>query len=186
MANRLTKIFTRSGDRGQTGLANGSRVDKDNPRISAIGEVDELNSWLGLLATQGLTAEDATLLRGIQNHLFDLGGELAIPGSEVISQSIVQKLETHIQRLNAALPPLKDFVLPGGNREAAYCHLARAVCRRAERNLLHLSRTEPINEISLVFLNRLSDLLFVEARTLARRKGGEEVIWSQSTGDEDA
>jgi len=186
LANRLTKICTRSGDSGETGLADGSRVGKDTPRIAAIGDVDELNSWLGLLAAQELTTEEAALLLETQNLLFDLGGELAIPGDTVITESVVEQLEKHIEKFNAALPPLKDFVLPGGNRESAHCHLARTVCRRAERCLLGLARKESVNPTSLIFLNRLSDLLFVMARTLARRNGGEEIIWQQSTGPDHA
>ena len=144
--------------------------------------MDELNSWLGLLATQELTTDEAALVLETQHRLFDLGGELAIPGSTVITASMVEQLEKHIEEFNATLPPLKDFVLPGGNRESAHCHLARTVCRRAERCLMRLSRMESLNPISLIFLNRLSDLLFVMARTLARRNGGEEVIWQHASG----
>ncbi len=184
--NRLTKIVTRSGDGGETGLADGSRVGKDSPRIAAIGDVDELNAWLGLLTTEDVGADDAALILEIQHHVFDLGGELAIPGSNMITATVVKKLETRIEAINADLPPLKNFVLPGGNRAAACCHVARTVCRRAERSVRSLARTEATNPTGLMFLNRLSDLLFVMARALARRNGGEEIIWQQATGPGDA
>lgn len=193
MANRLTRIYTRTGDGGDTGLADGSRVGKDSPRIAAIGDVDELNSWLGLLAAQSADNRDNALLQEIQNRLFDLGGELAIPGHDAIAQPMVDALEGEIERYNGALPPLRDFILPGGSPQAAHCHLARSVCRRAERSLLALSRLEPINAASLKFLNRLSDLLFVMARSFARQDGGKEILWQaagsgkkSSQGDQDA
>lgn len=179
MAHRLTRITTRSGDDGTTGLADGSRLPKDSTRIAAIGDVDELNCALGVLATSPEANPFLTLLRGLQNRLFDLGGELALPGSVVLDDARVTALETEIERLNAVLPPLVEFVLPGGNPAAALCHQARAVCRRAERSVLRLSREEPVNPAVARFLNRLSDLLFVLARTLARANGGTEITWQR-------
>jgi cob(I)alamin adenosyltransferase len=180
MAKRLTRITTRTGDDGSTGLADGSRLAKDSPRIEALGDVDELNSVLGVLASQPGVADHLTLLRRLQNQLFDLGGELALPGAETLDAAQVEGLETELERLNAVLPPLEEFVLPGGNAAAAHCHQARAVCRRAERAVLRLSRSEPVNSASLRYLNRLSDLLFVLARTLARAGGGSEITWQRN------
>ena len=177
MGNRLTKIYTKTGDSGSTGLADGSRTDKDSLRISVIGDVDELNSLLGLLAAQNIDELIETILLDIQHVLFDLGGELAIPDSEMVTEAHVEYLEKIIDEYNASLPPLKEFILPGGSVPAAVCHTARAVCRRAERQLVALSKEISVNEISLMFLNRLSDLLFVFARTLARSEGGEEIYW---------
>ena len=183
MGHRLSKIYTKTGDDGSTGLADGSRADKDSLRISAIGDVDELNSLLGLLAAHDIEQEIKTVLLDIQNILFDLGGELAIPDSEMVTDSRVEYLEETIDEYNASLPPLKEFILPGGSIPAATCHTARAVCRRAERQLVSLSREISINKTSLRFLNRLSDLLFVFARTLARSKGGEEIYWQSERLD---
>ena len=178
MANRLTKIYTRTGDDGTTGLGSGERVAKDCPRVEAYGTVDELNSCVGLvLATPVLPPPIRDCLTGIQNRLFDLGGELAVPGRDVILAGDSLSLEQVLDELNADLPPLKDFVLPGGTPGAAACHLARAVCRRAERRVITLQRTEPVNPESVRYLNRLSDLLFVMSRVLCRVDGGAEVIW---------
>jgi len=177
MGNRLTKIYTKTGDSGSTGLADGSRADKDSLRISVIGDVDELNSLLGLLAAHDIDDSIKTILLDIQHVLFDLGGELAIPDSEMVTEARVEYIEKIIDEYNASLPPLKEFILPGGSVPAAVCHTARAVCRRAERQLVGLSKEISINEVSLKFLNRLSDLLFVFARTLARSEGGEEIYW---------
>lgn len=178
MGNRLSKIATKTGDSGQTGLGDGSRVDKHSERICAIGDVDELNSWMGLLRAE-LPASDAmqTLLDQIQHDLFDLGGELAVPDFNALSEALIADLEAELDRLNAELPALKDFILPGGCRASAHCHMARAVCRRAERSLVALQQSQAINPLALQYLNRLSDLLFVCARTLARRDGGQEVLW---------
>ncbi len=174
---RLTRIYTRTGDDGTTGLVGGDRIDKDSPRIDAIGTVDELNSMLGLLrAGLGGDELDASL-EAMQHRLFDLGAELAMPGTDLLQSAHTQAMEVSLDRLNAELPPLKEFVLPGGNEAAARCHLARSLCRRAERDLLRLSRTEAVNTESLRYLNRTSDLLFVMARILARRDGGEEITW---------
>lgn len=183
MGNRLTKIYTRTGDDGTTGLATGERVAKDCPRVEAFGTVDELNSCLGLLlATANLPAAIRDSLTSIQHRLFDLGGELAVPGRDVILASDTTSLETLLDALNADLPPLKDFVLPGGTPGAAACHLARAVCRRAERRVITLQRDEAVNAEGVRYLNRLSDLLFVMSRVLCRVDGGTEVIWKPRPG----
>ena len=177
MGNRLTKIYTKTGDDGTTGLADGSRIEKNSLRTSAIGDVDELNSLLGLLAAHDIEPEIKSVLLDIQHVLFDLGGEIAIPDSEMLDESRVQYLEKIIDEYNASLPPLKEFILPGGSIPAASCHYARTVCRRAERQLVSLSKEISVNKNSLRFLNRLSDLLFVFARTLARSEGSQEVYW---------
>lgn len=177
MGNRLTKIYTKTGDDGTTGLADGSRIEKNSLRTSAIGDVDELNSLLGLLAAHDIEPEIKSVLLDIQHVLFDLGGEIAIPDSEMLDESRVQYLEKIIDEYNASLPPLKEFILPGGSIPAATCHYARTVCRRAERQLVSLSKEISVNKNSLKFLNRLSDLLFVFARTLARSEGSQEVYW---------
>ncbi|MCL4791667.1 MAG: cob(I)yrinic acid a,c-diamide adenosyltransferase [Gammaproteobacteria bacterium] len=178
MGNRLTKIYTRTGDDGTTGLASGERVRKDCARVEAYGTVDELNCCIGLvLASPDLPASLSDSLQAIQHRLFDLGGELATPGRQVILAADTTDLEILLDTLNADLPPLKDFILPGGTPAAANCHLARAVCRRAERRLLSLQQAEAINVEALRYLNRLSDLLFVMSRVLCRTSGGTEVIW---------
>lgn len=177
---RLTKIYTRTGDDGQTGLADGRRVAKDSPRITAIGDTDELNSAIGLLRAQNGDIESVDrMLESIQHRLFDIGGELAMPGHDLCHESWVERLEHWLDELNAELPPLEEFILPGGNLAAAQAHTARATCRRAERSMLRLSASESVNSASLKYLNRLSDLLFVMARVLARREGGEEVTWKK-------
>lgn len=176
MGHRLSKIYTRTGDAGTTGLADGSRVAKDSARVEAMGTVDELNSVLGsVLVHEPPEAVRETLLDA-QHALFDLGGELAIPGQAVLGPGYVAALERALDGFNESLPPLREFILPGGGPAAVACHVARAVCRRAERRLLQLAREEPINEESRKYLNRLSDLLFVLARVLARGDGGE-VFW---------
>ncbi|BBB27255.1 cob(I)yrinic acid a,c-diamide adenosyltransferase [Amphritea japonica] len=181
MANRLTKIYTRTGDKGTTSLANGSKVNKDHPRIETLGDADELNCLLGVLIAE-LTAQEPLrkLLIQCQNDLFDLGGELAVadPDYQVITAAVITEMEQQIDRLNSHLPPLKEFILPGGNRVAALCHQARSVCRRAERRIVELARQETVNQEAATYLNRLSDLLFVAARILARQDDGEEVLWS--------
>jgi cob(I)alamin adenosyltransferase len=178
MAPRLSKIVTRTGDDGTTGLANGQRVAKDSARIEAGGSVDELNCAIGvLLASKGLPPSLAHCLVEVQHELFDLGGELAIPGRSVLTTDHVLRLEAQLKAANDALPPLKEFVLPGGGAAAAACHVARAVCRRAERRCWALSRSETVNTESLRYLNRLSDMLFVFARVLARARGGTERLW---------
>jgi len=178
MGNRLSKIYTRTGDDGTTGLGDGSRVPKDGERVEAYGTVDELNSAIGiLLAIEGLPASVSESLIDIQHELFDLGGELCIPGHHVITQTHVARLEQTLDALNDPLPPLKEFILPGGGPAAAACHLARAIARRAERRVLALSRVEAVGPEVLKYLNRLSDLLFVMARVLARHEQGTEVLW---------
>ena len=178
MGNRLSRIVTRTGDDGTTGLADGQRVNKDSTRIEASGTIDELNCALGiLLADTPLPEGIEQCLFECQHELFDLGGELAIPGSQVIGPQHVARLEAEIERLNSDLPPLKEFVLPGGGSAAASCHLARAICRRTERRCWSLSRNEPVGGDALRYLNRLSDLLFVMGRVLARSATGNEVLW---------
>ena len=179
MAKRLTRIYTRNGDDGSTGLAGNQRLSKDHPRIEAIGAVDELNSAIGLLRALPLEADIDRLLQAMQHRLFDLGGELAMPGTELLNDAQTTGLEQVLDDFNANLPPLQEFILPGGNEAAARCHLARTGCRRAERALLRLSREEPVNSASSKYLNRLSDLLFVLARVLARRDGGVEITWQK-------
>jgi len=184
MGHRLSKIYTKTGDDGTTGLADGSRIEKDADRINTFGDVDELNSILGLLIANDIDAQMKGYLLDIQHVLFDLGGELAIPDSEMITESRVEYLERIIDEYNASLPSLKEFILPGGSIPAATCHTARAVCRRAERQLVGLSREISINQVSLKFLNRLSDLLFVFARTLARSEEGQEILWQSKRLDD--
>lgn len=178
MGNRLTKIYTRTGDDGSTGLGDGARVPKESPRVEAYGSVDEANSAIGVvLAVAALPADIRQCLTDVQHDLFDLGGELCIPGHRVVTAAYTLRLETALDGFNQNLPPLKDFILPGGGPAAAACHVARAVCRRAERRCWSLARVEEIATDVLTYLNRLSDLLFVVARVLARHDGGGEVIW---------
>ena len=180
MGNRLTKIYTRTGDKGTTGLGDGSRVDKSALRVEAMGDVDELNSLVGLLLTEKLVDGVGEALVDIQHVLFNVGGELSIPGSNMIMAAYVNQLEKTIDNFNNDLPPLKEFILPGGNKAAAVCHLCRTVCRRAERKLTHLAQDEAVNESSLAYINRLSDLLFVFCRVLARAEGKTEVYWDKN------
>jgi cob(I)alamin adenosyltransferase len=178
MGNRLSKIYTRTGDDGTTGLGDGSRVPKTNARIEAFGTVDEANSALGMvLATPALPTDVVILLTNVQHELFDLGGELSVPGYRAIKQEHVDALERALDRFNEPLPPLKEFILPGGGPAAAACHLARAITRRAERCVWRLKETEPVADEIVQYLNRLSDLLFVIARVLARHEQGSEVLW---------
>jgi len=179
MGHRLSKIYTRTGDKGTTGLGDGSRTDKDSLRVEAFGTVDELNSCIGLLASHELPDEIAGELIEIEHDLFDLGGELCIPGHCVVTDKQVERLEQFLDKLNASLDPLKEFILPGGSADAAICHLARTVCRRAERRVISLAREEKVNEVCLRYLNRLSDLLFVVARTLNRASGRPDVLWQR-------
>lgn len=177
MGNRLSKIYTRTGDKGTTGLGDGSRVDKDSLRVEAYGTVDELNSAVGLVLTADLPADVQACLTRTQHELFDLGGELCMPGYTMISDPFVSGLERDLDTFNEDLPALKDFILPGGSEAAARCHLARTIARRAERRVISLAQIEDVNEATIRYLNRLSDLLFVIARVLARRDGGSEVLW---------
>lgn len=179
MGKRLTRIYTRTGDDGTTGLADGSRVAKDAPRLEAIGEVDELNCAVGVLLAGTLPPQMRLTLSAVQHDLFDLGGELSVPGHDIIGASHIARLERELDTLNAELPPLEDFILPGGARESAAAHLARAVCRRAERKLVSLARIETVSPLLLQYLNRLSDLLFVAARALNRYVGVADVLWEQ-------
>jgi len=178
MGNRLSRIYTRTGDDGSTGLGDGSRVAKDAARVEAYGTVDELNSTLGMLLAHELPAEVSELLVQVQHQLFDLGGELCIPGHAAVFAGDVARLERALDDFNEPLPPLKEFILPGGGSASAHCHLARTVCRRAERRVVSLSRDEPVRPEALHFLNRLSDLLFVIARVLARASGHGDVLWN--------
>jgi cob(I)alamin adenosyltransferase len=181
MGNRLSKIITRTGDTGTTGLGDGSRVAKDSARIEAIGTVDELNSTLGWLAAlPDLPPDIAQLVLAIQHDLFDLGGELAIPGHTALANSHIEALEHAVEHHNATLPPLKEFILPGGSEAAARCHLARSTARRAERRCWTLANADNTPSLAPVYLNRLSDLLFVLARVLARTDGGSEVLWDRN------
>ena len=179
MANRLSKIYTRTGDAGTTGLGDGSRVAKNSLRIEAIGAVDELNSARGVLLAESIPDIVRAGLHDIQHDLFDLGGELSIPGYTSVGPQHVARLENELDRHNAALAPLKEFILPGGSRGAALCHVARTVCRRAERRVIGLSSAEPLSPSLQQYLNRLSDLLFVLCRVLNREAGVTDVYWQK-------
>lgn len=179
MANRLSKIVTRTGDKGTTGLADGTRVNKDSMRIHCLGSVDELNSHLGLLLCEKLPDDIRTLLLAIQNDLFDLGGSLAYPVAPFTEDKLA-RLDSAIEHYNAALPPLKEFILPGGTRAASQCHIGRTVARRAEREMVTLSQQENTPENCLPYLNRLSDLLFVLSRVLNRQEGQKETLWQRT------
>lgn len=180
MGKRLTKVYTRTGDRGTTGLGDGTRVAKHDARIEALGAVDELNSAVGLvLAEIAVTSRLRAMLIDIQHDLFEIGAELSLPAYRRIGAADVVRLESELDGVNATLPALEEFVLPGGNRAAAACHLARTFCRRAERRVWALAESHDVSEDSLRYLNRLSDLLFVVARSLARVDGGEETLWQR-------
>ena len=181
MGHRLSKIYTRAGDDGTTGLADGSRVGKADARMEAIGAVDEANCALGITLAGSLPAEIAACLTRVQHQLFDLGGELALPGQTMISAGEVEWLESQLDAFNAELPPLREFILPGGSPAAALCHQARAMCRRAERRVVQLAADQAVNPETLRYLNRLSDLLFVVARNLVRAEGGAEVLWEHAS-----
>ncbi|MCC4588250.1 cob(I)yrinic acid a,c-diamide adenosyltransferase [Xanthomonas sp. NCPPB 1067] len=178
MGNRLSRIYTRTGDDGTTGLGDGNRTGKDALRVTAYGTVDEANSAIGvLLAAPGVPAAVAELLTTVQHQLFDLGGELCIPGHAAIATADIQALERQLDHFNDGLPPLQEFILPAGGEAAARCHLARTIVRRAERETVALSRQEQVRSEAIGYLNRLSDLLFVLARVLARVDGQQEVLW---------
>jgi len=177
MGNRLSKIYTRTGDDGTTGLGDGTRVPKDDDRVEAYGTVDELNSVIGMVLAETVPDDIRETLEGVQHELFDLGSELCMPGYSAITAEHVAHLEQSLDALNANLPPLKEFILPGGGRAAGACHLARTVCRRTERRVYTLSNTSAVSAESLKYLNRLSDLLFVMCRVLARHESGQEVLW---------
>jgi len=177
MGHRLSKITTRTGDQGETGLGDGSRVPKDHPRVAALGDVDELNSALGVLLAEDLPKPLREALAPVQQDLLDLGGELSIPGHALLKPGRVEALEEHLEAWNAKLAPLKEFILPGGSRAAAAAHLARTVCRRAERSVVALARADKVSEGARQYLNRLSDLLFVAGRVLNQAAGVGDVQW---------
>ncbi len=182
MANRLSKIYTRTGDAGTTGLGDGTRVAKDSMRIVAMGDVDELNSVIGIMLTEPISDKIRVCLTRVQHDLFDMGGEICMPSFAMIKMERVTALETILDEWNDTLTPLKEFILPGGSRAAAYCHLARTVCRRAERQMIALNNGElkaehKLTEISLQYINRLSDLLFVLCRILNKEAGVPDVLW---------
>jgi cob(I)alamin adenosyltransferase len=177
MGNRLSKISTRTGDDGTTGLGDGSRTGKDSPRIHALGEVDELNSFVGLLLCEAMPDAMREQLVSIQHDLFDLGGELCIPGYQMIQDEHVARLDGLVEAYNAELPMLKEFILPAGSRAASLAHVCRTVCRRAERAIVALSAQDTINPQPRQYVNRLSDLMFVLARVLNRFAGGADVLW---------
>jgi cob(I)alamin adenosyltransferase len=181
MGNRLSKIYTRTGDEGSTGLGDGSRVHKESLRVEAYGSVDEANSTIGVvLAVPALPERVRHCLIDVQHDLVDLGGELCIPGHRMITAAHIERLEKQLDAFNEDLPPLKEFILPGGGPAAAACHVARTVCRRAERRCWSLARAEPVGAEVLKYLNRLSDLLFVLARVLARSESGGDVLWQRT------
>ena len=177
MGHRLSRIYTRTGDQGETALGDGSRISKDAMRIETFGTVDELNSVLGIVLSKPLPDSARAVLTEIQHRLFDLGGELSIPGHTMIAPKHVEYLEQRLDEMNADLPMLKEFILPGGCEAAALCHLARTVCRRAERRLITLAGKEDINPVCIQYLNRLSDLLFVMARNLNRAEQRPDILW---------
>jgi cob(I)alamin adenosyltransferase len=180
MGKRLTKIYTRTGDAGDTGLGNGTRIEKDSPRIEAIGAIDELNSSIGVVLSYEIPDAVRECLTDIQHDLFALGGELSIPGQKTFHSTDIVRLESVLDEFNDELPYLEEFILPAGGPAASTCHLSRSICRRAERRLLALSRNETVNSDSLGYINRLSDLLFVISRILCRYEYGEEVYWDPS------
>ena len=178
MGNRLSKIYTRTGDDGTTGLGDGTRIAKDSARVSAYGTVDEANSAIGVVLAADLPTDISALLTTVQHQMFDLGGELCIPGHAAIFDADITALEQALDHHNAALPPLKDFILPGGGEAAARCHLARTIVRRAERETVTLGHHDSVRPQAIQYLNRLSDLLFVLSRVLARASGHGEVLWN--------
>jgi len=181
MANRLSKIYTKTGDTGTTGLGDGSRVNKDSLRIDAMGDVDELNAVIGILLTEPLPEVIRNTLDDVQHDLFDVGGEICIPGYTMLKLDRVTALEKVLDDLNEPLQALKEFILPGGSRASAYCHLARTVCRRAERSMIKLNRDETVTVISLQYINRLSDLLFVMCRSINNGANVPDVLWHNNS-----
>jgi len=179
MGNRLSKIATRTGDKGTTGLGDGSRIAKDALRVHAMGDVDELNSQIGVLLCEDMPEQMKQELFSIQHDLFDMGGELCIPGYTMITDTQVERLDALLEKYNADLPPLKDFILPGGSRAAAIANVCRTVCRRAERAIVSVGNAETINDAPRQYMNRLSDLLFVLSRVLNRYAGGSDVLWEK-------
>ncbi len=179
MGNRLTKIYTRTGDDGTTGLGNGQRIEKDTLRVCVMGDVDELNSMIGVLIASGIKDDVAGYLLNIQHRLFDIGAEISVPGKATTDSAHVARLEDLIDNYNSDLKPLEEFILPGGTMSASLCHLARTVCRRLERHMVRMAREEFLNENTLAYINRLSDLLFVFARVINQNQKGKEVLWNQ-------
>ena len=179
MGNRLSKIYTRTGDQGKTGLADGSRIDKFHSRIESLGNIDELNSIIGIILTEKIPDNKKILLEKVQHDLFDIGGELSIPGHFIIDDRKIDFLEKILDEMNNELDPLKEFILPGGTKISSYCHLARTVCRRVERNLFKLAQTDKVNEASLKYINRLSDMLFVLARFLNKINQFNDIFWKK-------
>ena len=180
MANRLSKIYTRTGDDGTTGLGDGSRTPKDSLRVEAYGTVDEANSAIGIVLASDVLPDDVRLcLVDVQHDLFELGGELCIPGHSAVTDTFIDRLETELDAFNQDLPSLKEFILPGGSQAAAACHLARTIVRRAERRVYTLANVDDVRPEVVKYLNRLSDLLFVVARVLARVESGQEVLWNR-------
>lgn len=177
MGNRLSKIVTCTGDVGSTGLGDGSRTGKDSLRIDAIGEIDELNAQIGLLLTEALPELIRNMLEAVQHDLFDIGGELCLPGMSVVKDSQVERLESEAEALNRDLPRLQEFILPGGTRAAALAHVCRTVCRRAERSIVRLGQEETVSEVLRRYVNRLSDLLFILGRSLNQQAGCGDVLW---------
>ena len=178
--HRLSKIYTRTGDDGMTGLATGQRIKKTDPRVGAFGDVDEINSAIGLVLSEPITDDQLrTSLLRIQHELFDLGAELSLPSYHGVHDEQILQIESDLDALNAGMPPLKEFILPGGNKAAAACHLARSICRRAERTAWALADESEVSSVLLQYLNRLSDFLFVAARSLARQNGGTETMWKK-------
>ncbi len=183
MGNRLSKIYTRTGDDGTTGLGDGSRTPKDSARVEAYGTVDEANSAIGMvLASDAVPGDVRACLTEVQHDLFELGGELCIPGHAAVKDAFIERLENDLDALNDDLPKLKEFILPGGGQAAAACHVARTITRRAERRVFTLSQSEDVRPEALRYLNRLSDLLFVVARVVARAESGQEVLWNRDRG----
>ena len=180
MAKRITKVTTKTGDDGTTGMADGSRLSKSSELISAIGEIDELNSWIGLLASSSNLRKEKVLLRKIQNDLFDIGGCLAMRSKNGLQEGKIEWLEEKVNELNRELPSLDNFILPGGHKDSSRAQIIRAVCRRSERALVLASKTETININCVIYINRLSDFLFVLARKINIDSGEEEILWKQT------
>ena len=178
MVNRLTQIYTKTGDEGKTGLGDGTRTEKFSIRIECLGSVDELNSVIGLILIENVSQK--AILNKIQHDLFDIGGELSIPNHININEKKISFLENALDEMNKDLPPLKEFILPGGSKAASYCHLARTVCRRVERNLFKLTKTDKVNDASLKYINRLSDVLFVLARFLNKINKLDDIFWKKN------
>jgi len=177
MGYRLSKIYTRTGDKGTTGMADGTRIDKDSAQVAAIGDVDELNSVIGLVICKCQQGDVKEILITIQHDLFNLGGQLSMPESDMVTEERIKWLEQNLDKMNEDLPPLKEFILPGGGEASAYCHLARTVCRRTERSIVSLAKEVEFNNNVSAYINRLSDLLFVMCRVLSRQSGESEVYW---------